>query len=65
MTVTTTIVGLLPILWGTWNRITGYEKRIAAPMVGGMVTSTISNLISDTGNLLLMEITQFKKLKDK
>jgi len=44
MTVTTTIVGLLPILWGTG---TGSEvmKRIAAPMVGGMVTSTILTLL--------------------
>jgi Cu(I)/Ag(I) efflux system membrane protein CusA/SilA len=44
MTVTTTIVGLLPILWGTG---TGSQvmKRIAAPMVGGMVTSTILTLL--------------------
>ena len=44
MTVTTTIVGLLPIMWGHG---TGSEvmKRIAAPMVGGLVTSTILTLI--------------------
>lgn len=44
MTVTTTIAGLLPILWGTG---TGSQvmKRIAAPMVGGMVTSTILTLL--------------------
>ncbi|MFQ5585185.1 MAG: efflux RND transporter permease subunit, partial [Calditrichia bacterium] len=44
MTVTAIIVGLLPILWGTG---TGSQvmKRIAAPMVGGMVTSTILTLI--------------------
>jgi len=44
MTVTTTIVGLLPILWGSG---TGSQvmKRIAAPMVGGMVTSTILTLL--------------------
>ena len=44
MTVTTTMVGLLPIMWGHG---TGSEvmKRIAAPMVGGMVSSTILTLI--------------------
>ncbi len=44
MTVTTTIAGLLPIMW---SRGTGSQvmKRIAAPMVGGLVTSTILTLI--------------------
>jgi len=44
MTVTAIMAGLLPILWGTG---TGSEvmKRIAAPMVGGMVTSTILTLV--------------------
>jgi Cu(I)/Ag(I) efflux system membrane protein CusA/SilA len=44
MTVTTTIAGLLPILWGhgTGSQV---MKRIAAPMVGGMVTSTILTLL--------------------
>ncbi len=44
MTVATVVVGLLPILWGHG---TGSEimKRIAAPMVGGMVSATILSLI--------------------
>jgi Cu(I)/Ag(I) efflux system membrane protein CusA/SilA len=44
MTVTTTIVGLLPIMWssGTGSQV---MKRIAAPMVGGLVTSTVLTLI--------------------
>jgi len=44
MTVTTTMVGLLPILWGT---AAGSQtmKRIAAPMVGGMVSSTVLTLV--------------------
>jgi Cu(I)/Ag(I) efflux system membrane protein CusA/SilA len=44
MTVTTTIAGLLPIMWsqGTGSQV---MKRIAAPMVGGLVTSTILTLI--------------------
>ncbi len=44
MTVTTTMVGLLPILWGT-GAGSQTMKRIAAPMVGGMVSSTILTLI--------------------
>jgi Cu(I)/Ag(I) efflux system membrane protein CusA/SilA len=44
MTVTAIMAGLLPIMW---SRATGADlmKRIAAPMVGGMVTSTILTLI--------------------
>ena len=44
MTVTATMVGLLPIMWGHG---TGSEtmKRIAAPMVGGLVSSTILTLV--------------------
>ena len=44
MTVITIIVGLLPIMWGSG---TGAEvmRRIAAPMVGGMVSATILTLV--------------------
>ena len=44
MTVTAIIAGLAPILWSTG---TGADvmKRIAAPMVGGMVTSTVLTLL--------------------
>jgi len=44
MTVTTTIMGLLPIMWGhgTGSQI---MKRIASPMVGGLITSTVLTLI--------------------
>jgi Cu(I)/Ag(I) efflux system membrane protein CusA/SilA len=44
MTVSTTLIGLLPIMFGTE---TGSEvmKRIAAPMVGGLITSTIHVLV--------------------
>jgi Cu(I)/Ag(I) efflux system membrane protein CusA/SilA len=43
MTVVAIMAGLLPIMWGVG---TGSEvmKRIAAPMVGGMVSSTILTL---------------------
>jgi Cu(I)/Ag(I) efflux system membrane protein CusA/SilA len=44
MTVSTIIVGLLPIMLGSG---TGSEvmRRIAAPMVGGMVSATVLTLI--------------------
>jgi Cu(I)/Ag(I) efflux system membrane protein CusA/SilA len=44
MTVVSTMVGLLPIMW---SQGTGSEvmKRIAAPMVGGMISATILTLI--------------------
>src|SRR5262249_34991759 len=44
MTVSAIMAGLLPILWGTG---TGSEvmRRIAVPMVGGMVSSTILTLL--------------------
>jgi Cu(I)/Ag(I) efflux system membrane protein CusA/SilA len=43
MTVVAIMAGLLPILWGTG---TGSEvmRRIAAPMVGGMLSSTVLTL---------------------
>ena len=44
MTVTAIMAGLLPIMWGNG---TGSEvmRRIAAPMVGGMISSTILTLV--------------------
>jgi Cu(I)/Ag(I) efflux system membrane protein CusA/SilA len=43
MTVMTTMIGLMPVLWSTG---TGADvmKRIAAPMVGGLVTSFLLEL---------------------
>ena len=44
MTVTAIIAGLLPILW---SHGTGSElmQRIAVPMIGGMVSSTVLTLL--------------------
>jgi Cu(I)/Ag(I) efflux system membrane protein CusA/SilA len=44
MTVATILAGLAPVLWSTG---TGSDvmKRIAAPMVGGVVTSAILELL--------------------
>ena len=44
MTVTAIIAGLLPILWST-GAGASVMKRIAAPMVGGMVSSTLLTLL--------------------
>ncbi|MDA0875029.1 MAG: efflux RND transporter permease subunit [Bacteroidetes bacterium] len=44
MTVLSVIIGLLPILWGSG---TGSEimQRIAAPMIGGMISTTVLGLL--------------------
>src|SRR5947207_11416447 len=44
MTVAVIIAGLLPIMWGSG---TGSEvmRRIAAPMVGGMITATLLSML--------------------
>jgi Cu(I)/Ag(I) efflux system membrane protein CusA/SilA len=44
MTVLTMMIGLIPVLWSTG---TGADvmKRIAAPMVGGLVTSFVLELL--------------------
>lgn len=54
MTVATTLIGLLPVMFGVG---TGSEimKRIAAPMVGGLVTSTILTLVIIPVIYLLMK----------
>ena len=44
MTVATTFIGLVPIMWATG---TGSDvmKRIAAPMIGGIFTSFLLELL--------------------
>ncbi len=44
MTVSTTIIGLLPVMWSVGSG-SQTMKRIAAPMVGGMVSSTVLTLV--------------------
>ena len=44
MTVASTMIGLLPILWGSGTGAS-VMKRIGAPMIGGMVTSTLLTLL--------------------
>ncbi len=60
MTVATIIMGLLPIMWsaGTGSDV---MKRIAAPMVGGVVTSAIMELAVYPAIYLLWRGRAFKK----
>jgi copper/silver efflux system protein len=44
MTVSAIMAGLLPILWGN-GAGASVMKRIAAPMVGGMISSTVLTLV--------------------
>lgn len=44
MTVTAIIAGLLPIMWGTGTG-SAVMRRIAAPMIGGMISATLLTLV--------------------
>lgn len=61
MTVTAIMAGLLPILWSSG---TGSEvmRRIAAPMVGGMLSSTLLTLIVIPALYALCKRYSIKKL---
>jgi len=63
MTVATIILGLMPILWshGTGSEV---MKRIAAPMVGGMVTSTLLTLVVIPAVYLLWRRRGLSRLLD-
>ena len=60
MTVTAVILGLAPILWesGIGSDV---MKPIAAPIVGGMITSTIHVLILVPVFFLLLKRTALRK----
>jgi Cu(I)/Ag(I) efflux system membrane protein CusA/SilA len=53
MTVAVIIAGLLPVMWGTG---TGSEimRRIAAPMIGGMLTTTLLSMLVVPAAYLLL-----------
>lgn len=61
MTVATIIMGLLPIMWGT-GAGSDVMKRIAAPMVGGVVTSALMELAVYPAIYLLWKGRKFRKL---
>jgi Cu(I)/Ag(I) efflux system membrane protein CusA/SilA len=54
MTVAVIVAGLLPIMWGTG---TGSEvmRRIAAPMVGGMITAPLLSMFVIPSAYLLIQ----------
>jgi Cu(I)/Ag(I) efflux system membrane protein CusA/SilA len=60
MTVTTTLIGLLPVMFGTETG-TRIMKRIAAPMVGGLVSSTILTLVVIPAVYLLWKSRQIDR----
>ncbi|MBX9870270.1 MAG: efflux RND transporter permease subunit, partial [Burkholderiaceae bacterium] len=64
MTVAVILAGLLPIMWGTG---TGSEvmQRIAAPMVGGMITAPLLSMFVIPAAYLLMRRTQLNKHKQE
>ena len=59
MTVAVIIAGLLPILWGTG---TGSEvmSRIAAPMIGGMITAPLLSLFIIPAAYKLIWLRRYK-----
>ncbi|MDZ4105907.1 MAG: CusA/CzcA family heavy metal efflux RND transporter, partial [Nitrosomonas sp.] len=61
MTVLTILAGLIPIMWGTG---TGSEvmQRIAAPMVGGMISAPLLSMFVVPAVFLLMRRKQTKSL---
>jgi Cu(I)/Ag(I) efflux system membrane protein CusA/SilA len=60
MTVGTTVLGLLPIMWSTGVG-SDLMKPIAAPIVGGMVTSTIHVLIVTPVIFYLMKTAALRR----
>ncbi|MGK2905964.1 MAG: efflux RND transporter permease subunit [Desulfuromonadales bacterium] len=60
MTVAVTLIGLVPIMWSTG---TGADvmKPIAAPMIGGMISSTVHVLIMTPVIFVLMKVRDLKK----
>ena len=62
MTVAVILAGLLPILWGTG---TGSEvmQRIAAPMVGGMITAPLLSMFVIPAVYVLIRRRRDKRLK--
>jgi Cu(I)/Ag(I) efflux system membrane protein CusA/SilA len=60
MTVTAIIAGLLPLFWGH-GAGADTMRRIAAPMIGGMVSSTILTLVVIPAIYALWKGREFKK----
>ncbi len=63
MTVATTMIGLMPLLW---SHGTGADvmRRIAAPMIGGLTSSTILTLIVIPSIYMIWKSFQLRKTID-
>ena len=61
MTVTAVIAGLAPILWSA-GAGADVMKRIAAPMVGGMVTATLLTLVVIPAIYYLWRIREMRRV---
>src|SRR5213083_2354268 len=61
MTVVAIMAGLLPIMWstGTGSEIT---QRIAVPMIGGMISSTLLTLIVIPAVFALVKGAQLERI---
>jgi copper/silver efflux system protein len=62
MTVATSLIGLIPIMWSTGVGA-DVMKPLAAPMIGGLVTSTIHVLVVTPILFLFMKTRALKKGK--
>jgi Cu(I)/Ag(I) efflux system membrane protein CusA/SilA len=62
MTVVAIIAGLLPILWGN-GAGASVMKRIAAPMVGGMISSTLLTLLVIPAVYALVRERELRRVK--
>ena len=64
MTVVAIMAGLLPILWshGTGSEV---MQRIAVPMIGGMVSSTILTLAVIPAIYAIVKGAEFSSLREQ
>jgi Cu(I)/Ag(I) efflux system membrane protein CusA/SilA len=65
MTVFTTIIGLLPVMIGAETEVgTSVMQRIATPMVGGLVTSTLHTLIMIPALYAVVQSRRMNRTRD-
>jgi copper/silver efflux system protein len=59
MTVATTVISLLPVMWATGVG-SDVMKPMAAPIIGGMITSTVHVLIVTPIIFYIMKLRAFR-----
>jgi Cu(I)/Ag(I) efflux system membrane protein CusA/SilA len=60
MTVATSLIGLIPIMWSTGVGA-DVMKPLAAPMIGGLITSTVHVLVVTPVLFTYMKLRALKK----